>query len=379
MTARHAEIAGGGIGGLTAAAALAQRGWSVVVHERDADLRTYGAGIFVWENGLRVLEAIGAFDEAVAGAHPAEMRETRDARNRLIGAATFKQERGGRLFTIVRAQLLRALQLAAERHGVEIRTGSAAVAARREGVLVLANGEERRADLVVAADGINSPIRDGLSLLARRTRLRDGAIRLLIPRRPEERESQEGRKYYEYWSGTRRLLYVPCSADQVYIALTCLVTDEDGRALPIRRASWHRSFPHLAPVIDRIGDQGRWDPFEVVQVRQWSAGRVALVGDACYAQAPNLGQGGGCAMMAGLALAATLEHAGSVEDGLREWERRERPLIDHCQRFSSFYGTMTTWPPRLRAITLQLMHRWPWFNAQRTKAARHVPTGASRA
>ena len=53
------EIAGGGIAGLTAGLAFAQKGWQVRVHEQDAALRIPGAGIYIWENGLRVLEALG--------------------------------------------------------------------------------------------------------------------------------------------------------------------------------------------------------------------------------------------------------------------------------------------------------------------------------
>ena len=67
----HAEIAGAGFAGLAAAIALRQRGWSVRVHEKEAALRAFGAGIFVWENGLRVLHAIGAYDDVVRGAHSA--------------------------------------------------------------------------------------------------------------------------------------------------------------------------------------------------------------------------------------------------------------------------------------------------------------------
>ena len=68
MTARrHAEIAGAGFAGLVAAIALADRGWTVRVHERAEALRAFGAGIFIWENGLRVLKAIGAYDAVIAG------------------------------------------------------------------------------------------------------------------------------------------------------------------------------------------------------------------------------------------------------------------------------------------------------------------------
>ena len=72
---RHAEIAGAGFAGLTAACALAQRGWSVRVHERGQRLRTTGAGIYIYENGLRVLAAVGAYEEAVKGAPFAHTRE----------------------------------------------------------------------------------------------------------------------------------------------------------------------------------------------------------------------------------------------------------------------------------------------------------------
>ena len=83
-TKGHAEIAGGGIAGLVAAAALAQRGWSVRVHERADHMRAYGAAIFAWYNLMRVLKAVGAYDEAVVGASPFVVRGSRDARNRVI-------------------------------------------------------------------------------------------------------------------------------------------------------------------------------------------------------------------------------------------------------------------------------------------------------
>jgi 2-polyprenyl-6-methoxyphenol hydroxylase-like FAD-dependent oxidoreductase len=66
----HAEIAGAGFAGLTAAIALHRRGWSVRVHEKAAALRAFGAGIFIWENGLRVLHAIGAYHDVVRGRAP---------------------------------------------------------------------------------------------------------------------------------------------------------------------------------------------------------------------------------------------------------------------------------------------------------------------
>lgn len=56
-------VAGGGIGGMSAALALLQRGFDVEVHEQAAELREVGAGIQISPNGCRVLDALGVFDE----------------------------------------------------------------------------------------------------------------------------------------------------------------------------------------------------------------------------------------------------------------------------------------------------------------------------
>lgn len=373
---RHAEIAGAGFAGLTAAAALAQRGWSVRVHERGDRLRTAGAGIFMYENGLRVFEALGAYDEAIAGAHPAYKREMRDDRNRTIATVQWQNSgHGPRTYTIVRQRCIDALAHAAEAAGAEFVTSSEAVAARPEGELELAGGKILKADLVVAADGVNSRLRDSLGLLAVRKKLPDGGIRLLIDRTAEERQSEAGRKYMEYWSGSRRIVYAPCSETDLYLALTMMNDDEEAKAIPIDKDSWTRSFPHLEELIARFDDQGRWDPFQLIKLKRWSAGRVALIGDAAHALPPNLGQGGGCAMMNALGLAVALDEVPDQDAALRLWETRERPLTEHTQRISVLYSLPTTWPPRLRALAFGLAGRSKWLIKQRMRTANHSPTG----
>jgi 2-polyprenyl-6-methoxyphenol hydroxylase-like FAD-dependent oxidoreductase len=145
----------------------------------------------------------------------------------------------------------------------------------------------------------------------------------------------------EHWSGTRRVLYTPCSDEDLYIALTMLNSDAQAGQVPVDKALWRSSFPQLAGVIDRIGDQGRQDPFEVVRLSAWSKGRLAIIGGAANALPPNLGQGGGCAMMNALSLAVIVSRFDDVAERLREWERLERPLTDHTQRISLLYGRPT--------------------------------------
>jgi 2-polyprenyl-6-methoxyphenol hydroxylase-like FAD-dependent oxidoreductase len=372
MSKRHAEIAGAGFAGLTAACALAQRGWSVRVHERADRLRTTGAGIYIYENGLRVLEAVGAYADAVQGAPFAHTRQVRDGSDRLIAVHRWS---GSRVFSIVRQNVINALAAAAARAGVEIVTGSAAAGATPEGELILADGRRLKADLIVGADGSNSRVRDSLGLLAKRKFLVDGCTRLLMEKTAAERAASDGATTVEYWSGTRRLLYTPCSETEIYIALTMLDSDQAAKAVPVRKDEWKRWFPHLEALLGRIDEQGRYDRFDLIKLKRWSAGRVAIIGDAAHALPPNIGQGGGCAMMNALSLAVYLEEESDVAAALSIWERRERPLTEHTQRISYLLGLPTTWPPALRALTLALAGRSKWLTAQRTRTARHRPTG----
>jgi 2-polyprenyl-6-methoxyphenol hydroxylase-like FAD-dependent oxidoreductase len=372
MTGRRAEIVGAGFAGLTAACALAQRGWRVRVHERSDRLRTAGAGIYIYENGLRVLEAVGAHDATVAAAPPAHTREVRDEGNRVISVHRWS---GSRVVSIIRQNVINALAAAATAAGAEIVTGSAAAVATADGGLTLANGERLKADLIVGADGTNSAVRKSLGMPMQRTPLVDGCTRLLMPALQEETGGDSLGKTIEYWSGTRRILYTPCSASEIYIALTMLDSDTAAKAVPVRKDVWTAAFPHLAGLIGRIGGQGRYDRFEMIRLRRWSTGRVAIVGDAAHALPPNIGQGGGCAMMNALALAVHLDRTPDVPAALAEWERVERPLTDHTQRISYLLGLPTTWPPPLRALALSLAGKSRWLTAQRTRTALHQPTG----
>ncbi len=368
---RHAEIVGAGFAGLAAACALAQRGWRVRVHERAPVLRTTGAGIYIYENGLRVLETLGAYNAAVAGAPVAHTREVRDDKNRVISVHRWA---GSRVFSIVRQNVINALAAAATRAGAEIITGSTVVGATALGEIELASGQRITADLVVGADGNNSKVRDAVGLLARRRYLPDGAIRLLMDKTEAERAA-EGGTTVEYWSGSRRVLYTPCSETDIYIALTMLHADEIGKAVPVNKPEWKRAFPHLAALIDRIGTQGRYDRFELITLKRWSAGKVAMLGDAAHALPPNIGQGGGCAMMNALSLAVYLDRHSDVPAALEAWERAERPLTDHTQRISYLLGVPTTWPPLLRTFTFGIAGKSKWLVRQRTRTALHRPTG----
>lgn len=377
MTKRHAEIAGAGIAGLASATALAQRGWSVRVHERSPNLRTFGAGIYIWSNGLHVLKALGAYDEAVIGAHEGPEFHTRDHRNETMEEIPINGNGPARLITILRETLLTALLNAARRAGVEVVTGAEAVGATPEGELLLADGKRLAADLVIGADGINSKVRDSLDLMMYRKPLGYGAVRMMIKRDSADAPVEDLPRYIEHFSGSRRILYTPASETDFYIALCASVEDEAAYRTPVDTALWTESFPHLASLIARFGDAGRWDAFEVLKLKSWSKGRVAILGDGAHAMPPYLGQGGGCALMNALGLAVALDEHADVSEALAAWEARERPLTEHTQDTAERLGDMNYWPDDVRSQVLKITGKCAPLGAERMKTALHIPTGAA--
>jgi 2-polyprenyl-6-methoxyphenol hydroxylase-like FAD-dependent oxidoreductase len=190
VTARHAEIAAAGLAGLMTRTSPAQLGWSVRLHERSNELRMFGVGIWLWENGMRALEAAGALDVGTAPA--------RVIRERQIANATGKI-------------LFRAEQL-----GVDIATSSVAPSVRPERVLALESGREFPADLVVVADAAFSRLRESVLCTASIDYGIEAGIRMLIDRAPGDPDDP----CTDYWNDRWRLLYNPCTDGRHHIFLS---------------------------------------------------------------------------------------------------------------------------------------------------------------
>jgi 2-polyprenyl-6-methoxyphenol hydroxylase-like FAD-dependent oxidoreductase len=340
---RHAEIVGAGIGGLSSAIMLARRGWTVRVHERSPEIREVGAGIQIKNNAIEVLEDIGIFDRLARHGFKLERARHRDPNGRLV------QERilagTARSHVFLRQTLIEVLRDGAEAVGVEIRTGSQAIAADPTGELVLADGRRLRADLVIAADGAQSKLRESLDVGGSCRALPTLVNRFLIP----SREITPEPVTTEHWSGRYRIGIMPCGDDLSFVFQVCPEWDKAAGALPIDPRVWSTAFPRLRREIELIAQtEAIQHNFIIVQCPRWQKGRVAIIGDAAHGMPPTLGQGAGLTLMNAHALVLALDGNRTVEETLPLWEAAVRLVSDQTQRWALRYDLLTRqWPESL--------------------------------
>ncbi|MDG9693379.1 monooxygenase [Streptomyces sp. Alain-F2R5] len=301
-------VIGGGIGGLTAAAALHQRGLRVTVLERAPSLQPIGAAISLSPNALRALDVIGLGDEirGLAAWQGDGGLRTPGGRwlsrsNAEAAAARF----GGPLVLLHRATLID--RLAALLPADAVRTAADARLAdpgdRDRAARVRTPEGELEADLVVAADGIHSAVR-GTLFPGHPGPVYSGFTtwRVVIPLPGADFAS------HETWGRGRIWGTHPLKDGRVY-AYAAAVAPAGGHAaderaeLLHRYGDWHDPVPAVLAAA-RSEDVLRHDVHHIAEpLPAYHGGRVALVGDAAHAMPPTLGQGGNQAIEDAIVLA----------------------------------------------------------------------------
>ena len=352
MTALRVLVVGGGIGGLTAARALARVGAQVDVVEQAARWQPLGAGIVLSANAVAVLDALGLGDAARAVGRQVPWADISDAKGQPmqhLDMAALAAEAGPAL-TFHRADLHELLLAGAG--DARVRLGVSVTALEDTGAEVRAtfsDGTSGAYELVVGADGIHSHVRAlGFADAGARVRYAGYTCWRFVTDNVGHFEGM-----VEQWGAGRRAGVVSLTKDRVYVFLTengpaAGVDPVEGRNQAV--AAKFSGFGGPArPALDRLAADDavallRHDIAELDR-QVWRKGRVALLGDAAHATTPNLGQGAGMAIEDALALGLALvgRSAADVPAALAEWEAQRAPRVAAVVNNSRRLGAIGQW------------------------------------
>jgi salicylate hydroxylase len=390
--ASHAPIliAGGGIGGLALAIALARDGRPSVVLERQAEFSAAGAGIQIGPNGVRVLQKLGVADalRPLVGV-PEAIIVNDGARGRPLArlplGAWIEQRYAAPYWVAHRGDLHAVLARRAEAESpVVLRTGFEVTgfSAGESGVTVTgAAGETVHGAALIGADGLWSAVRGAM----------EGALGAPAMPAPEFAGATATRTVIPaadagglavpavgLWLGpAAHVVHYPVRGGSE-IAVVVIAhaawqgrdwdADADPTALRTHLAAFHAS---LTDVLRQVPAWRRWALHTLPDLPLWTDGPVALLGDAAHPMLPYLAQGGAIALEDALVLAGCVRDAPAVPEALAAYAALRRPRARRAQLASQRQGRLYRLPQPLslaRDAVLRLipgtllMQRLAWLH-----------------
>jgi FAD-dependent urate hydroxylase len=302
-------IIGAGIGGLTAALALATAGHRIRIYERRSTPASPGAGYVLWPNAMFVLRQLGLSDAVVARGGKLALMNRYDARGQLLTSldlSALAQLMGQDCYAILRTDLLALLLEAVQAHPIPVYFDNELTHVESRQNVALARfsqGIACTADLLIGADGRmdsrcrqfvlgdNHPSYQGFANWV-------GYVEARLPELDSPAVS-------DYWGYGERFGIVHAGADKYYWAAGAAVERNSEAFANIRQHKTDKTIQRM--LLDRFA---QW-PAAIHQIiaatdtRQinsilvhdlppqapWYKDRVLLLGDAAHACLPTSGQG----------------------------------------------------------------------------------------
>src|ERR1700736_5793314 len=337
-------VAGGGIGGLTAAIALRHQGIEVLVLEQAEGLSEIGAGIQIASNAAIVLRELGLESAMRAVGVKPQSYDYRDLRTgRMLYQAPLGDEAahryGAPMYNVHRADLIQLLFDAVPAESKRLGARCVAISKTDHAVEVrLQTGETLKADVLVGCDGIHSVVRQHLRGPEEKHFSNILMWRSLIP--AKRLEGLELPERGNYWFGPgRTLITYWVRPKNLYSILASVPADE------VRRESWTESGdiaemlgsfedsePRARAMLEQVKTAFITGMYYRDPIDSWTSGRITLLGDAAHPMVPFLAAGAGQSIEDAWTFARVLSRRqDDVPGALLEYERRRLPRTTRIQ------------------------------------------------
>jgi 2-polyprenyl-6-methoxyphenol hydroxylase-like FAD-dependent oxidoreductase len=348
-------IAGGGIGGLTLAVALARHGIASRVFEARSERPNEGAGIQLGPNATRVLRTLKLFDGILPQAVAPESIIVNDGVSghelaRLPLGDWIERRHGAPYWVVHRAALLETLWLAAMAEPlIELETGRTVqqvddAAGGPDVTIGFADGGEASGQLLVGADGLWSSVRKVLNPSFALKCSGVSAARAVVPR--EQMQGRVSELATGVWlAPNAHVVHYPVNGGDKIAIVAIGKCDEqlNGWNTAISNDVVAQRFAIMPTEVSRLlaaaENWRQWPLYQAVENASWTKHRCLLIGDAAHPILPFLAQGGAMAIEDGFELAEGIS-VNSIDpaDALATYCKKRYQRVANVQRASVANG-----------------------------------------
>ena len=339
-------IVGAGIGGLVSALCLNKKGYEVEIYEQSEVLSELGAGVQLSPNATRVLDYLELTDDLKP--HIFEPRSFQFL-NYKTEKIILKRELGLKIqddfgfpnFDVHRADLQKVLLNKVEEEGIKINTNMKVIDVGNEEnkAYIKINEEKIKADIVIGADGIHSVVREKLFEKTESSFTGNVAWRMLIPVDSLPRDLILPDT--TVWLGPKKHFVSYHVSGGKNLNCVCLVEQdgwtneswsERGNIEDLREVynGWNQTIETLLKIANP-NTLYRWALHDRPPMKQWSKGRIILLGDAAHPMLPFLAQGAAMAIEDGAVLADCISSYKDNEKSLKNFEQIRKPRTSFVQ------------------------------------------------
>lgn len=319
------NIIGAGIGGLTTALTLQQKGLNVKIFESSAEIKPVGAGIIMANNAMQVFQKLGIQDKiGKAGNKISYMKITDMQLNNIstVDLTEYEKKYGVHTVAIHRGELQKILANEIGHDNINLSKRLSKIEKAELFKLTFEDNSTIESKLVIGADGIRSVVRNQLfeesTLRNANQKCWRGICEIDLPQKYHN-------ELNEAWGKGKRFGFVKISDKKVYwYALTnSKNTNADEVNLTELFSEFHSDISQIisATLKEQIIIS---DIFDLKPIDKWQSENVCLIGDAAHATTPNLGQGACQAIEDAYVIGKLLGSGLSIENTFEDYEKLRR-------------------------------------------------------